>query len=252
MRLAFRWSRLLILASLCVPSTGSAQDTPTAPRSEVRAGGSAQRTLRPNLAILTLEFSDVGATPSAAGANVAGRATRLRRALQGLGIARDSLASANGWNRWRGRVEPVYGPNRCWQPSPQQPQTCAQDTTYRIHEAVQVRVHDITKVGAVIDTALAHRVVQISAVRYVATKTDSLQEQLLREATEQAHRRARAMADASTMRLGRLVSVTAQDGPGSRAELSVVQATGAGAPTEALEPGIPVTISVSGVWELQP
>lgn len=244
---------LALLITLGSTSMVRAQEpVPAAQRSEVRASGSAQRSVRPNLAVLTLEFSDVGATPSAAGANVAARAARLRSAFEALGIARDSLASTAGrWTWWRGRVEPVFGPHRCWQSAPQQPQTCAQDTAYRVHEAMHVRLRDVAKVGAVIDTALAHGIVQISAVRYTATDTDSVQAQLLREATVQAHGRAQAMAEASRVRLGRLLSLSS-DGAGYRPELSVVQSAGGGVPTETIEPGIPVTMSVSGVWEVEP
>src|SRR5688572_19065082 len=73
--------------------------------SEVRTVGMAQRTVRPDLAVVTLEFSAVGANPREAGQRVAARADSLRRALHEIGIPRDSLVSGSRWQWWGGRLE---------------------------------------------------------------------------------------------------------------------------------------------------
>jgi hypothetical protein len=53
---------------------------------EVRTSGTAQRTVDPDLATVSVQFSATGATPAEAGGHLAARADSLRRALATLGI----------------------------------------------------------------------------------------------------------------------------------------------------------------------
>src|SRR5207237_3406710 len=84
----------------------TAQTAPvTSDVSQVRTEGSAKRSLRPDLATLTVQFTADGMSPTDAGRNVAMLADSLRRAFRGIGIPQDSLISGSRWYWWRGRVE---------------------------------------------------------------------------------------------------------------------------------------------------
>jgi uncharacterized protein YggE len=126
-----------------------------------------------------------------------------------------------------------------------------QDTAYRAHEVVEVRIRDLAKVGAAIDVALGLRITGISGIRFSAGKTDAARDEALREASESARKQAETIAAASKGKLGRILSLSTQPGYNSSEAIDVMIRTGhAGSRTKIVEPQIPVTVSVHGRWEL--
>lgn len=177
----------------------------------VQTAATAQRSVRPGLAILTLTFAARGRTPAAAGEALASRADSIRRALQALGIPHDSLITGSRWYWWRGRVEMVVETHSVGKGSDRggvRPAETVQDTSYRATDAIEVHFHDLKRVGAGIDSALAHGITEISPIRFQATDISAAQEDALREATVRARRQASAIAEASGGRLGRTLSLT--------------------------------------------
>lgn len=252
----------LILSLLALPVLGAEAQSDSASRlPEVRTSATAERSVRPDLAIVTFSFNATGPTPLAAGRAVAARADSLRRALQALGIPRDSLVSGSRWYWWRGRVEMVVSPVR-YVPAPRDSitglrQRPVQDTSFRAFDAIEVRLRDLTRVGAAIDTALAHDVRDISPIRFQATDVSAVHEAALREATQRARRRAAAIAEASGGRLGRTLSLSTESDGGynrfgflSEVTVNSAGAAGNGAGTEVIQPSIPVRMTVYGRWEL--
>ena len=234
-----------------------AQDRPREPTApEIRTEASAQRAVRPDHAKVTLEFSAVGASPREAGKRLAARADSLRRKLQALGIPRDSLSTSSRWYWWRGRIETLPGPTRYVSPPPGTPgpTLTQQDTAYRAHDAVEIRTSDLEKVSPAIDAAMELGITQISGVHFSATKTDAAREEALKEATARARRQATAMAEAIGAKLGRTLSLNTQSGayqePYGISSMTVRGGQGGGAPTEVVEPMIPVKVTVYGRWEL--
>jgi uncharacterized protein YggE len=71
------------------------------------------------------------------------------------------------------------------------------DTSYRATDGIEVHVRDLKRVGAVIDSAFARAVTDISPIRFKATDLSEAEEAALREATERARRQAAAIAEAS-------------------------------------------------------
>lgn len=225
---------------------------------QIRASGTARRGVRPELATLTLSFTAAGPTPGAAGRAVALRADSLRRALSAAGIPHDSLLTGSRWYWWRGRIEQTVAQRQV----PRQPTATPgptmvwiTDTTYRASDAIEVHVRDLTRVGAVIDSALAHGITEITPVRFSAAASPALQDELTREATAGALRQAETLAAASHTRLGRLLSLSTQ--PENRYDyapyvLSEQAGTGgsdAGS-TTVVQPSITITVSVYGRWEI--
>jgi uncharacterized protein YggE len=248
---------LAISAGLLLVLSGqlSAQgQTSKAGVSEVRTVGTAQRSVRPDLAVVALEFSAVGATPREAGQRVAARADSLREALHRIGIPRDSLVTGSRWQWWGGRLEVLPGATRHTPPPPgtSGPTLMQQDTAYKAHEVVEVRIRDLSKVGAVIDVALGLRITQISGIRFSAGKTDAAREEALREASVNARKQAMTIAEASGAKLGRIISLSTQPGYDERLNgvEVMLRASEAGSRTKIVEPLIPVTVSVHGHWEL--
>ncbi|MDQ2930160.1 MAG: SIMPL domain-containing protein [Gemmatimonadota bacterium] len=220
----------------------------------------AERHVPPNLAIVRLNFTAEGRLPRDAGRRLASRADSLRRALVTLGIPRDSLLTASEWYWWGGRVEPVVSGERYVKlPKPDALGNIGisvRDTTFRAHDAIEVRIRDLGKIGAVIDTALAHGVSDISGVQFQASEVSSARDEALKQATADAMRQAQAIAAASGMRLGRVISMsTYEESDRYSGALSLSEVTlqgGSGGGTEVIPRSIPISMTVYGRWELLP
>lgn len=265
-----RHALLLALAALAaapLPAQRAAPDT--ARGAEIRTTGVATRSIRPDLAIVTLSFTATGRTPAAAGRAVAARADSLRQAIVRAGIPLDSLVTRSAsWYWWGQRVEPVALPPRLVHPGGQtatgfRNTEYAHDTVYRANDAIEVRIRDLARIGAVIDAALALRVTDIRPVEFRLTRRTAVEAELLQEATRHAQRQAELIAEASGSRLGRaiLLSTTPVDDWRSRwgeVELIGARVAGAssdaasyeGAPTVVAPPMVTVRVTVHGRWEL--
>jgi len=253
------WSVSLVCA-LMIPLSIDAQARPEdSATPQVRTAATAERSVQADLAIVTLHYFAEDTTPGAAGRKLAAKTDSLRRALGTLSIPRDSLVNRSRWYWWRGRIEAVPQPLRYVQrdtPTRRYSES-VQDTIYRAHETIEVRIRDLGKVGAVLDTAMARGITQISDLQFSATNVTAAQEDALREATVRARRQADAIATASGMALGAVVSLSSQ--PSARYDYSPVMLSGtvAGARSDAgnmgtviVQPTIPIAVTVYGTWQL--
>jgi uncharacterized protein YggE len=135
------------------------------------------------------------------------------------------------------------------------------DTTYRAHDAIEVRIRDLSTVGAVLDTATRRGITDISGVQFSATDVTTTQEEALREATVRARRKAEAIAAASGLQLGRVLSLSTQSDYAERYRFDdfagvgvngAAAAVGERSPTVVVRPSVPVSVTVYGRWELVP
>lgn len=229
---------------------------------EVRTSGTAQRSVQPDLATVSVQLSDSGATPAEAGARLAAKADSLRRALAKLGIPADSLVNRARWYWWRNRVE-VVPRSRCiprTAPRPGQPWCdTVIDTTYRVNDAIEIRIHDLKRVGAVLDTLLGRWLTNISDIRFSATDVTAARDQAVREATTRARAEAEAVATAGGMVLGRVLLLTTEPDDANRYGglfpdgITVSGASAESSPsTVVTAPAIQVSVTVYGRWELMP
>ena len=250
------------LALAVVVSFALRAQTPDSIRSpEVRTAGTAQRSVRPDLATVSVQFTAQGSSPAEAGRRLAARADSLRRALETLGIPRDSLVTRSRSYWWRGRLE-VIASSRCVPRRVRQPGELGcdpvHDTTYRANDAVEVRIRDLSKIGAVLDTLMGRGMTDISPVQFMATDISSAQADALREATRGARTQAETIAEASGMQLGRVLSLsTALDyaqrySPISLSGVTVAASGEVNPGTVVVGPSIPVSVTVYGRWELVP
>lgn len=267
MRGSTRLVALLAAVGLAAPGSVSAQvPGPDTVHSQVRTVGTAVRHVPPNLAIVKLNFIAEGRTPREAGRRLAARADSLRRAFISIGIPRDSLATASEWYWWGGRVEVVVSNGRFVQlPRPDSLGRLSynlQDTLFRARDAIEVRIAQLSKVGAVIDSAMAHGISDISPVQFQANDLSTARDQALREATQNAQHQAELIAAASGMRLGRALAMSTYadieriyGGYADAGGLQSVVVTGMGtsnAGTEVVPRSLPVSMTVYGRWELIP
>lgn len=252
-----RYAVIVASALAATAADAGAQNTPPnrAP-AEIRTSASADRSLDPDLAIVTVRFAAVGISPLIAGHFVAARADSLRKAFQALGVPRDSIITGSRHNSPAepgSRVDVVIGPGERFPNG-----VYRIDTTYRVRETLAVRIRDLSKVGAVIDSAFAHGVIDIPPISFVATNTEDARLSATREATERVRAKASAMAAANGGRLGRTISLST-DGGGyyddrddivaiTSAAYSAGRTTGAG--TIIVGPQIRITVTVTGRWEL--
>jgi uncharacterized protein YggE len=130
------------------------------------------------------------------------------------------------------------------------------DTTYRAHDAIEVHLHDLSGIGAVLDTAMAHQITDISELQFRATDVNAAYEAALKDATAMARRQADAVAAASGARVGRALSLSTYEEPGrvygyyGPAGAMVDSIGSGGAGTTVVQPSIPVVATVYARWEL--
>jgi uncharacterized protein len=260
-RRSFDFAGLLSAMIILASSEARAQATRTdSTSSQVQTVGIAVRRVAPNLAIFRLNFIAEGRSTREAGQRIAARADTLRRAMANLGVPRDSLVTASEWYWWGGRVETIVSNGRFVQlPRPDSLGRLSynlQDTTFRAHDAIEVRISNLKKVGAAIDSALAHGVSDISPVQFQATDESAARNEALKEATEDARGQAELIATSGGMRLGRVISLSTQSEGGRYSEFGLVgMASIGGSPgggTEVIPRTLPVSESVYGRWELIP
>lgn len=272
LRTAF--ASLVIGASAVLAGAAEAQ-VPGADSADVRTGFTARRSIRASQASLTVQFTADGTTPARAQARLAQRADSVRRALEALGIPRDSIVTSSSWSWWPERIQVTTR-----QRIQQLPATRAQavldtvwyeggggfsvtprlDSSFRAREILQIRVGDPRRAGPAIDALVALRLTEISRVQFRASddEVDRIRVELLKEATARATEQAAAIAQAAGLRLGRVVylGTLSPEASAYRGALFDLTTTGSGydssAGTEVTAPTVTVTMTVYGHWKLAP
>jgi uncharacterized protein YggE len=130
---------------------------------------------------------------------------------------------------------------------------------FQTRNTVRVRLHDVTRVGAVVDAALAAGATQIPQVQFSSSATIPARRQAIRLAVAEARADAEALADAAGGSVGKLLSVTTGGNFGvasARLENVVVTGLAAGSAGYVPPPMIPndvvVQTTVSTRWEFIP
>lgn len=266
---------LLLIGVSAVLAGAAGAQSPGADSAEVRTGFTARRSIRASQASMTVQFTADGATPAKAQARLALRADSVRRALEALGIPRDSIVTSSSWSWWPERMQVTTR-----QRIQQLPATRAQavldtvwyeggggfsvtprlDSSFRAREILQIRVGDPKRAGPAIDALVALRLTEISRVQFRASddEVDRIRVELLKEATLRATEQAAAIAQAGGLRLGRVVylGTLSPEASAYRSALFDLTTTGSGydssAGTEVTAPAVTVTMTVYGHWKLAP
>lgn len=249
-----------LLMGLAPVPAWAQENTVARPASAVSTSATATVHVRPDLAVFTARLDEVGLTPGEAMQRLAARTDIVRRALESVGIARDSILTGSRSAWWKGRIE-ILAVNSC-RPRTQignNGRTCdpVSDTTYRAHEVLEVHVHDLDMVGAAIDSIASRGISEIGNVTFIAQDGSDAQEAALRDAAASARRQAVAIATASGATLGRIINLSSDASTRARESgLFGASITTTGSvtttmrDTQIVRPWIAVTMTVHGRWEL--
>lgn len=245
----------LVLLLLAAAPFLQAQTADSARVSVIETSGTAKRTVAPRLATISIQYSAVGRTVAEAGARLAMKTDSIRGALWSVGIPRDSIPNGRQGYWWGGRVQQVVGPQICIDRphAPTQPASCdwRTDTTYKANDALEIRVHDLSRLGAVMDTLMGRGITDISPVSFAPGDLSASRMDALHDATVDARAQAEAVASAGGVALGRVLSFSTRE-PESTWSGSVV--AGAIEPRNAgtviVRPSITLEVTVYAKWEL--
>ncbi len=126
-------------------------------------------------------------------------------------------------------------------------------TGYQASNQVTVVVHDLGRLGAIIDAVTAAGINQINGIEFGLADPRASEDEARRRAVKALAARAALYADASGLKLGRLVTLTEGGGyqpPVLRKTFAAVAMRNAEAPTP-IEPGkLILSIDVSATYEL--
>lgn len=201
----------------------------------VEATGTGSSRAAPDRATVTLSVETKA--PSAAAASLAN--ARIQRAVLDT-LARMGFQMPNIFTQ-SFNVAPDYERN----------ERVVRQEGYVARNTVTVRVIDLTKIGAVIDAALARGATGVSDVRFASSAADSAKRAAVREAAKQAHDQADALADALGGSLGPLLQATtsARDAMyGGRFEMQTVNTEN----TPITPSDVVVAATISARWQFVP
>ncbi|QDM14955.1 SIMPL domain-containing protein [Tardiphaga sp. vice304] len=122
---------------------------------------------------------------------------------------------------------------------------------YRASNRVTIRLRDVTKVAATIDTLVSSGANEIGGINFMVEKASKLLDEARLEAVADARRKAEIYAKAAGVSLGMPVSIS-EDGGGAPAPMTFRKMAGvaASAPVAQGEETLRVTVSVA--WEIKP
>lgn len=215
----------------------------TVPDHLIRTSAVGEAVSSPDRAVIQIGVETENADVQVAQSQNADRMTNVTNAMKALGIPDDHLTTT-GYT-----VTPVYDTG----PTPI-PLSLGQrkPTTYRVSNTLLVRVDDVARVGAVIDTAVRSDANQINSIAFLFSEQKSATLRAL--ALAQAVNRTRVDAGTVASALGvRLLDSREVQVDSGAIPIVYDSSTGAGsgavAPTTPIQPGtLKVTASVQVAW----
>lgn len=171
------------------------------------------------------------------------RMTNVTNAIKALGIPDDHLTTT-GY-----AVTPVYDTNPT--PSPLAADGQRRPTTYRVSNTLLVRIDDVTRVGEVIDSAVASDANQVHSVAFLFSeeKRAGLRAQALAQAVNRTRTDAETVASALGVRLLDSREVQVDEGVTPFYYGRAGMAADAAVPSTPIEPGtLKVTANVAVAW----
>lgn len=227
----------LLWAPAAAAQGGGRGDGPPPPY--VETTGSAEVRVAPDRAVITIAVETRAPTAAEVGA---ANARIQRRVLDTLQVA--GFRAPNVWTVGY-TVNPLYDNTPQGQ----------RERGYMARNSIQVRVSDMSRIGPVIDAALGAGATRIDGIAYQTTAADSLRLVALSQAAEHARAEAAALTKAMGVRLGQVVSITAEgrgDIQPSPMAFGRLSAMAASVPTEITPGEIVVRATVVGKWGVLP
>lgn len=180
-------------------SAASAQGTdPIARPPIITTTGRGDAHVPADRASLTIAVETRGSTASAAAAANASAMTATLAALHRVGLA-DSELSTTGFSVGTDYSRPM-------------PTGAPQPVTFVARNGVRVELRSPTKLGTIIDSALAAGATQVSQLQFTSDRVEAVRAAALAQAVERARADAEAIAHAAGGTLGPLIEVSTAGG----------------------------------------
>jgi uncharacterized protein YggE len=226
---------VLILASARV----SAQTPARSDVSEITTSGRGEIHVAPDRATVLITIETHASSAAAASSANSEVTNSTIKAVRAAAAAQDTVTTESYM------VMPDYKNNK--------------PSGFQARNTVRVRLQDITRVGPVVDAALAAGATQVPQVQFTSSASLSARRQAIRLAVAEARMDAEALADAAGGSVGKLLSVTTGGNFGiSSARLESVVVTGLAASTGGYTPppmipnDVVVPAIVNARWEFLP
>jgi uncharacterized protein len=124
-------------------------------------------------------------------------------------------------------------------------------TGFMASQTLQFTVHDLRRIGAVIDAAVAGGATSVQGITYDVTDRSAASAQALARAVKDAQTKARAMTDAAGLRLGSVVSMTDIEAtPYPFPLVRGAMSSAPGASTQVSPPDVQLTVTVTVGWTI--
>lgn len=185
----------LAAGAVALAAQTAAAQQPGAPmmrEQSIRVTGTGEARAQPDQAIADFGVETQAATAQAAAAENAQRMEQVIVALVRAGVPRDRIETRD-YN-----VFPDYDP----QPRPDATEPRVRG--YRVMNTVMVTLDDITRVGAVIDAALAAGANRVNGVRFGLRDPQAFRQRAIDDAVRRARADAEALASALGLSLGQV------------------------------------------------
>lgn len=231
-------SAALIVATSLTPLAASAHEDQ---RKEpvIVVSGTGDAAVAPDLAIVTLSVAETRKTAREALDVANGAMGKVIDALRKDGIAARDLQTSG----LSIQAQYAYPQNEDGTPRP------PVLTGYAVSNSLTIRIRDVAKVGAVIDQAVTLGVNQGGDIRFTNDDPSKTVAEARGEAVKDAVAKARTLADAAGVKLGRILEITesaaAEDPRPMMAMRMAKEAADGAVPVEAGENSYAVNVSVT-------
>lgn len=232
----------LACAAAMLSAPAVAQQAPAQPSPRISVAGEGEVSVAPDMAILTLSVVREADTAREA---LSASNEAMKQVLAGLkaaGIAERDLQTA-GLN-----IQPRYT-----QPGPQAKPQAPKISGYSASNALTVRIRDLSAVGAILDKTISLGVNQGGDISFVNDDLKPSLTEARKRAVTDAMARARTLADAAGVKLGRILSIeepSLRSGPMPMGKIMRAAAADGFVPVERGENSYSTTVNL--VFEILP
>jgi uncharacterized protein YggE len=196
----------------------------------VTVTGQATVAVAPDTVIIRLGVTTQGKTAKEASESNAKRMTAVLAAIKDGGAAERDVQTS------RLSVQPQYDPNKGG---------TAHLLGFRVTNQVTVKLHDVGRLPAVLDRAIAAGANEMSGIAFTISEHSKLLDQARDDAIADAHRKAELYAKAAGAKLGRVVAITEEGTPSPPRPFTVMRSAAEAVPVAPGEQTLRATVSVS-------
>ncbi|MBD3240700.1 MAG: DUF541 domain-containing protein [Chitinivibrionales bacterium] len=232
-------TRMLLAVVACAAVCGAQNAFPLTDRPSVQVSGSAELSVAPDRARISMSVSEIGENVSEAKQAVDNQTRAVQSMLRRLGVA-DTAIEAAGLRVHRRRLG---------RPPPRPEDERDDSVVYYVAREVVVTVDRIDSLDEILDRSIALGVDEIREVALFASAADSLRREAMRLAADDAKETARALAAQFGRMLGPLFTAVYDFAGGHVVRPVAMEGRGGG--TEFATGLVTIRAQVSAVFELE-